>query len=55
LESPLEELVELEEVPAVELDAGALSLLVFDDELSPDEVDPPLFTEPALPAALLPA
>lgn len=46
---------ELEDVLAVALEAGALSLLVLDEELSPEEAELPLFTEPALPAALLPA
>lgn len=65
LESPeeLDELPdELDAEPEVEPDAGALSLLPplslfvpLEDELSPAAAEPPLWTAPALPAALLPA
>ena len=43
---PEEVELDVDAVLAVELDAVALS---------PDEDEPPLFTEPALPEALLPA
>jgi len=44
-----------DELDAAELDAGVFPLLELAEEVSPAEVEPPLFTVPALPAALLPA
>ena len=52
---PPEELEDVALVDAEPEDGVDAVLAVDADELSPDEDEPPLFTEPALPEALLPA